>query len=382
MTITAGTDLLVPPTDDPLPRFGFEFEMFTRDRRGPGAPPPRDFIGDLRQRQADWFTLSQTFTEWNGPGRETEAAMLAAAQQRMRGWRGGGLPHHPDTCRCPTCYQRAFQRRGAVALAELLTEQQRTRAVELAWSGQLHRRAFEAGLTTIEPGREHGYHCRCGSCRHDRQPGRNDVTAQEDPSCGIEFVSRITNPNDPADLDYIGRWVEMLQQWKADGGWMPDGRVSNGNHVHVANQLSRVRQWLNIAYAAYDWAEVADGGCGTIRGYNAKPTSPNNGGWTSDRGYGTIEHRLWNTPADPERLWGHLGLSIALTRWATGMAQRDPDARWINEYGDLTNHATQSLAVVAGHLDDFQTAIVSLLPSDARLREMSETLITRLRPMA
>lgn len=182
----------------------------------------------------------------------------------------------------------------------------------------------------------HAYHCQCDGCSHNRTDFL--LTAQEDCSCGVEFVSHILDLSDFDDkATEIAGWVDLMQRWKDGGGWMPDGHVSNGNHVHVSSRgdigaafTTRERQLaythINALYAAFDWTDVADGGCGRIRGYNHKPNATYGGGsWLSDRGYGTFEHRLWNTPAKPGRLWAHIGLSVAITRWAFAITTALPD---------------------------------------------------------
>jgi hypothetical protein len=238
-----------------------------------------------------------------------------------------------STCNCEECID---ERRDARA-DEIRRERAERRAENDGDADKLVARALNAGLIT--DGYMHSYHCRCSICSPTRVGAL--MTAQTDCSCGVEFISHILDLNRAdwdAKRDQINQWVDMMKGWARDGNWMPDGDVSNGNHVHVSNsgrdgggdgfnvvQMDRARRHVNALYAVYDWSAVADGGCGNIRSYNAKPHKDNGGGsWLSDRGYGTMEHRLWNTPADPQRLWAHLGISIALTRWAFALAHADP----------------------------------------------------------
>jgi hypothetical protein len=206
----------------------------------------------------------------------------------------------------------------------------------------LIQRAHDASL--IADNARCDYHCQCENCAHDRSYPL--LTAQADGSCGVEFVSRIIDCNefDNGDAAWeIGRWVDLMNGWKDEGLWMPDGITSNGNHVHVESN-GREMQWCETAlqrsafrhidalYAAFDWRRVADGGCGQIRGYNSKPATHGAGGsWLSDRGYGTFEHRLWNTPSDPERLWAHIGISIGIQRWAFNIAANMPGFKFWDE---------------------------------------------------
>jgi hypothetical protein len=191
----------------------------------------------------------------------------------------------------------------------------------------------------------HNYHCRCGTCSPTRSWPL--MTAQEDGTVGVEFVSRIIDVSCwDVEAVHVNAWVAMMNAHKSDGGWMPDGDTSCGNHVHVSSSGmddGRTFGWgeatkrlayrhINAMYAVFDWTDVADGGCGRIRGYNSKPgTKGGSGSYLNDRGYGTFEHRLWNTPAIPERLYAHIGLSIAIQRWAFALVKSQPDFTFWNE---------------------------------------------------
>lgn len=230
----------------------------------------------------------------------------------------------------------------------------------------LVRRALDAGL--IADAHQHGYHCHCETCAPERSGPT--MCAQNDSSVAVEFVSRILDINDESNVAEVAAWIALMERWKADGGWMPDGRESNGDHVHVERgavdyNAARATGNIRALYAVYDWTHVADGGCGQIRGYNSKPTIDSQGGWLSDRGYGTFEHRLWNTPRDPERLWAHIGISIGLTRWAVSLALHsatpmfDREGSWGAErmsrdtFNYLASHRDDVVEAVAAHIPQF-----------------------------
>ena len=231
-----------------------------------------------------------------------------------------------ELCNCEDCLDercREERRRFIESLAD---------RPQSGLAYQLMERAHANNLITDVS--KHPYHCRCSTCRHTREHPL--MTAQSDCSCGIEFVSRIIDLDnfDQAAHD-MGEWVTMMNHWKADGLWMPDGHAANGNHVHVSAD-GDTQSWtgairpeafkhIDAMYAVFNWNTIADGGCGKIRGYNSKPTMTGGyGGWLADRGYGTFEHRLWNTPSIPERLWAHVGISIGLQRWAFAIANALP----------------------------------------------------------
>ena len=238
-------------------------------------------------------------------------------------------------------------------------------------------RAADAGLANYDVC---AYHCNCGDCDYERDSPL--MATQEDCSVGIEMVSRILDVTNEHDMNEVAEWIRFIKRWKADGGWMPDGNESCGNHIHVERTdcnrreliSDRGRDFVNAAYAAYGWDRVADGGCGRLRRYNNKPisqTSHNgriyfNGSWVSWKDQ-TIEHRLWNTPLDPERLWAHLGLSIALTRWGAHVAAvscMNPAGWWIADF--------------AAHIDDFKAAVIAYLPTGPRFEPAAQLLTTHL----
>jgi hypothetical protein len=91
------------------------------------------------------------------------------------------------------------------------------------------------------------------------------------------------------------------------------------------------------------WRSIADGGCARHRDYNGVCTlitghwsNGFNGNWLSDRGRGTVEFRLWNTPLDPIRLLAHPAISTALLTWAFAL---------INEHSHTDTFAEAGRAV-------------------------------------
>lgn len=236
----------------------------------------------------------------------------------------------------------------------------------------------------------HAYHCQCEACSHSRTDFL--LTAQEDCSCGVEFVSHILDLRDFDDkATEIAEWVDVMQRWKDNGGWMPDGYESNGNHVHVSSRgdtgmtfMARESQQayahVNALYAVFDWTKVADGGCGRIRDYNHKPnTAGDRGFWLSDRGYGTFEHRLWNTPAEPSRLWTHIGLSVAITRWAFAIATALPNFTFWDQ-----SRQWGGAAMTSGRLEqitrDFDIEALTQYIPERREFDDAHDIIRNLRP--
>jgi len=206
------------------------------------------------------------------------------------------------------------------------------------------------------------YHCRCGGCRHDRTPdGSNFLAFQSDCTVGAEFVSRIVHVNEETDhMIEVDRTVAALKEYYSLGLWRPDGYEAAGGHIHVSwngtdnggpmfrnNTKRQAGTLINAAYAAYDWSDVADGDCGRMRDsdHSTKPgtySGPEtvcgndagdtyervfSGSWFSNKG-NTGEHRLWNMPLDPYRLYAHIGISLALTRWAYATVLNSPEHRW------------------------------------------------------
>ena len=247
------------------------------------------------------------------------------------------------------------------------------------WSGRdetaqrLIDRAVSAGLCADDE--MHEYHCGCDTCSYSRGRFGALMTAQEDGTVGVEFVSRILDVDDYSDITELTRWVRMMNHWRDDDEWMPDGRATCGNHIHVSatggpGVYSATLDWrnafrlMNKAYAVYDWAHVADGACGQMRGYNLKPFNggDDDGSWLRHRdGLGTFEHRLWNAPQDPERLWTHVGLSVALTRWGFQRA-------------GANHHASDVAADFNQNIDAFKRDVISHLPSAPEFASVPEVL--------
>lgn len=260
----------------------------------------------------------------------------------------------------------------------------------------LMQRAY--GLDLISDPSAHSYHCDCGDCDYSREGPL--MTAQNDCTCGVEFVSRIIDllDFDNAKAD-IAAWVEMMNGWKDDGHWMPDGHYANGNHVHVSSDgddqvdgawngtptRQKAYAHINAVYAAFDWTGIADGGCGSIRGYNSKPTlDRRQGNWLSDRGYGTFEHRLWNTPAVPERLWAHLGISVGIQRWAFNIAHQMPEASLWTQGTDGYGYNTfsmddKSYATVTTNVGEIVRGIRAYIPQHDQF-DIARDLIVNLTP--
>lgn len=319
-------------------RFGFEYEMFPTSMRGECDYDPDDDVDE-----------DDVWSDSHSP------------------------------CNCQECLDERIS-----------AEIERRRIASNGASGsRLARLAYQHDLTSDES--RHEYHCRCGSCSHDRSGPL--MTAQYDSSCGAEFVSKILDL-DAFDHDRrdIARWVGLIEWWAADGGWMPDGATSNGNHVHVSkagdddrpftgHEQNLAYQHIDGLYAALDWSAVADGGCGRIRGYNAKPGKDGGGSWLSDRGYGTIEHRLWNTPADPARLWAHLGISVALTRWAFALVDARPGFEMWQSGGDYRRSMPDDIwRGLQYNIDLVIEQVSSYIPEHVEF-DIARDIITRLRPM-
>lgn len=329
-------------------RFGFEYEMF-----------PNDDDDD------DWYSLDDRL-EWAMEDYD---------------------PYDPDHCNC-NCEQCLDSRR------EEYEDDTRRDLQRQGYSNDrpgrsddvegLVRTAYDHGL--IADDYLHSYHCHCGTC----SPTRGDVllTAQEDCSVGVEFVSRILDLDDfDRTATEIGDWVRIMNKWKDDGNWMPDGHWGCGNHVHVEANLpgvdddvrSRAFSHINALYAVFDWEAVADGGCGRVRRYNDKPSSHYSGNWLSDRGYGTFEHRLWNTPADPDRLWAHLGISIALNRWAFALARSTVHIFWTST-GYNRSMSDEVWNALTRNIDLVIAQVTAYIPDRAEF-DLARQIIANLRPL-
>lgn len=221
----------------------------------------------------------------------------------------------------------------------------------------------------------HRYHCRCEQCAYDRPSGL--LAAQTDATVGVEFITRILKASH-TDVRELRRLVRAYDEVQRATRWVPDGVTPNGNHCHVgwpirvtaiekARATSYLRSLMTVGTDA--WSVIGDGGCdsGEVRGYNAPPVSSSRwssedhnpydfslsgsqqygveaiggGSWISERHFGTVEFRLWNTPADSDRLLVHPAISCALMqaglRWAE--IDRFDNAfkiyRWVEKNWDL-----------------------------------------------
>lgn len=255
-------------------------------------------------------------------------------------------------------------------------------------SGDLIDRFNRAGL--IDGREQHDYHCDCSTCDYGRSFPL--MTAQTDCTVAVEFVSRICDLRDNDWLGDVQKLVNVMEKWKQDGHWMPDGTYSCGNHVHVSHQGDNDEEWplagddrvkrhIDALYAVFDWHDVADGGCGHVRGYNRKPGKTDAyGNWLSWRDE-TAEHRVWNTPREPERLWAHIGLSIALTRWGFAVAQRLPDHNFWDTGMYRSGMSDEVYDAISHNIADVKRGITAYIPDGSEF-DIARKLIHNLRPMA
>jgi hypothetical protein len=199
------------------------------------------------------------------------------------------------------------------------------------------------GLVLAE--RRCGAHCQCPHCRYSRKEGL--MAYQSDSGVAVEFVSRILTTNSTRDRAEVRKLEAVYPEMLSAMGWQPDGRFGAGNHCHVGwpvrdyQTKARVTSALHGMFAAEVelWQRVADGGCGQHRAYNGtagirhrnyygeSTTGQWEGNWLSDRGHGTLEFRLWNTPVDAKRLMVHPAISTALMRWALSVVEEHSHLR-------------------------------------------------------
>lgn len=258
-------------------------------------------------------------------------------------------------------------------------------------SGDLIERFCGAGL--IGDTDQHEYHCDCSTCSYTRSHPL--MTAQTDCTVAVEFVSRICDLRDDDWQNDVHSLVNVMNQWKRDGHWMPDGSYSCGNHVHVSHRgdndtgewpewavgETTVKRHIDALYAVFDWTTVADGGCGHVRGYNRKPGKNDGyGNWLSWRDE-TAEHRVWNTPREPERLWAHIGLSIALTRWGFAVARSLPGHRFWDTGNYRSGMSDQVYDTITHNIEDVKHGIRAYIPPGSEF-DIARKLIHNLRPMA
>lgn len=235
----------------------------------------------------------------------------------------------------------------------------------------------EHGLIDAVDNDQHPYHCSCGRCCYTREFPH--FTAQEDCTVGVEFVSRILHSD--TDDGIVDAACKAHDAAMRATGWRPDGYGSYGNHIHISRRgtdnghaafrggtLNQMQALVTATFAAGRWDRVAHGGCGTLRTYNGsqpgkRPTSTVAEldvytSWLSQRS-ATMEFRIWNTPSDAERIKAHVGLSLALWRWAATqvISNRDEIARLnFGEFFERLEH----------NLDDFREVLVDAAPEPFR----------------
>ncbi len=246
-------------------------------------------------------------------------------------------------CDCPACNQgeRNWIEDDAAyhaALAAWHLRQIDLRPVALAPTLEFLRTFRDARLTNATEA--HVYHCECENCEHGRD--HNPFTAQNDSTVGIEFISRILTAGDVDSINIVKRVIDAYRTGCEVTGFVAQSGASHGNHIHVSNSglddgggsefrsttKKQVRHLLDTIMCRGNWPEIADGLVGRLRDFNSRPskgdadgaltshTGYESGTWIADKGYGTLEYRLWNTPRVPERIGAHVGMSVALTRWA------------------------------------------------------------------
>lgn len=217
----------------------------------------------------------------------------------------------------------------------------------------------------------HEYHCGCGQCSYDRETPL--MTAQEDCSVGIEFVSRILHADTdaPSVLELIDAYEAACRR----AYWRPDGYEDCGNHIHVSSrgtddgagvEYGRTRrlQATNLIASLFNvgrWDKVAAGGCNRLRDYNGeKPRkrpvdnvidSEASTSWLRD-GYNTLEFRLWNTPKIADRIAAHAGISIATLRWAHAQIAHDRAALAAMTQATFIDHVTPRMGSVLEVIHD------------------------------
>lgn len=255
---------------------------------------------------------------------------------------------------------------------------------------------------------KHGYHCYCSTCLPARSAPHFAV--QSDCSVGVELVSRILH----ADVDHeiVVSACEAHEAGMTAARWRPDGSNGNGNHIHVSHsgEDAGTRGFRAPTQAAANglieslfamgasWDMAAAGGCRRLRNYNGpKPTKTDRNerynertghygrsnsplktleygrtsSWLSDRGYGTNEFRLWNTPSKASRIQAHAGLSIAIMRWA--FTQVIFDRAVLAELD-----GAEACAKLTVRLDDLKEVLLDACPSP--FREASADALEQLQP--
>lgn len=185
----------------------------------------------------------------------------------------------------------------------------------------------------------HEYHCNCDLCDHNRvQPW---LTAQQDCTVGVEFVSRITRVDEWELVTRLEAAVDEAYVY----AYLPSTQSPWGNHVHVdmtvCGRSNGVTLWSSALFAseAWDWERLSAGGRSANRGYNPKPDKGYTGRWVAQRET-TVEYRLWNTPSRGKYVGFHVAASLAIARWAWVMAKTHdlPECDYaaiVNRFDDL-----------------------------------------------
>lgn len=249
----------------------------------------------------------------------------------------------------------------------------------------------DAGLIRSS-GSQCPYHCDCDDCDYSRDPWSSAWLAfQQDGTVGAEFVTRITRiDTERRHLDQMSLMVETLAgYYRTPGAWKPDGYEAAGEHVHVSSSgddngkgvrfhrqtRHQMAALIGATYAAFDWNEAGSGGCGSrqIRHYNKKPSDSNTDKIADGYGYGftgswgglkdgTFEHRLWNMPAEPERIFGHVGMSVAMVRWSYATLLQSPIVRW----WVTDTPFDQIVEALRDNLTAWQEQVALYIPTDSR----------------
>jgi len=193
----------------------------------------------------------------------------------------------------------------------------------------------DAGLTNHD--HLHPYHCGCSECTYSRTSPGSLLAAQTDPTVGAEFITKIMSNRSNSDMTQMRALKRAYGDVLIATGWTPDGVQNAGNHIHVGwptgttpTAQAQARSLLNGMFSAERdlWQEtIATGGAPHMRSYNSSPRIRYDdweGGWLGGNP-GTIELRVWNTPADPNRLLVHPALSVAMVHWALEVIDEEGD---------------------------------------------------------
>lgn len=203
-------------------------------------------------------------------------------------------------------------------------------------------RGFAKRSLVSDPGYRHEYHCDCRSCDYDRTDPFFAV--QADCTVAVELVSRVARAGNDDDVILTAvDTPQALAEFYDVIGKKPNGTDPWGNHIHVGSRVNHrtgqtfhrtttdcAAELLKETVASYmtPFAAMAAGGCSQMRTYNGIARKGNWANLVSLRS-DTIEFRLWNTPALPERIGFHVAMSVAMTEWAFDKVLRAPsDVDW------------------------------------------------------